>query len=78
MQRDRAIKLVQDAILEHEYKSPDEYTLETTPEELGIDSLDMVEICLAIELKTNLNLGEIKLDDLRVVGDLVTMLETRF
>lgn len=52
-----------------------EVTLETSFEDMELDSLDVIEVVMAIEeeFKINLETG----DDLKTVGDLVKLVETR-
>lgn len=49
MERDKALKLVQEAILTHEFLGVDDYLLTDSVQSIGIDSLDVVEIAMLIE-----------------------------
>ncbi|HHX13787.1 MAG TPA: acyl carrier protein [Clostridiales bacterium] len=52
-----------------------EVTKETSFEDMELDSLDVIEVVMAIEeeFKINLETG----DDLKTVGDLVKLVETK-
>ena len=56
----------------------DNITMETTFEELGADSLDIVELTMAVEEEFGLeNMDEEDLSGIAVVGDLVNYLKSK-
>ena len=56
----------------------DTITMETTFEELGADSLDIVELTMAVEEEFGLeNMDEEDLSGIAVVGDLVNYLKSK-
>ena len=56
----------------------DSITMETTFEELGADSLDIVELTMAVEEEFGLeNMDEDDLSGIAVVGDLVNYLKSK-
>ncbi len=56
----------------------DTITMETTFEELGADSLDIVELTMAVEEEFGLeNMDEDDLSGIAVVGDLVNYLKSK-
>ena len=56
----------------------DTITMETTFEELGADSLDIVELTMAVEEELGLeNMDEDDLSGIAVVGDLVNYLKSK-
>ncbi len=50
---------------------PDMVTLETTLEDLGADSLDMVEVIMALEDEFDIQIRDEDLESLKCVADLV-------
>ena len=56
---------------------PDLITLDKTFEELGIDSLDAVEIMFEIEEEFDVDISDEAAREVRAVGDVVGMLEAR-
>lgn len=57
---------------------PDTITLETSFEDLGADSLDIVELSMALEEEFDVEeMGEDDMTDLSTVGDLVNYLKTK-
>ena len=46
-------------------------------EDLDIDSLDLVEVALALEDATGLSLPEEELDEITTVGDIVSLIESK-
>lgn len=65
--------VVKRAITEHEYTS--DFTLETTWQQLGADSLDVVEILILIEEELGKEINEKSLYEIKTVGDLVKIVE---
>lgn len=49
----------------------DMITMETTLEDLGADSLDLVEVIMAIEDEFDVQIKDEDLDSLKSVGDLI-------
>ncbi len=49
----------------------DMITMETTLEDLGADSLDMVEVIMAIEDEFDVQIKDEDLENLKSVGDLI-------
>jgi acyl carrier protein len=76
MEQEKAIQIVQEAILKHEFIPATDYTLESTIEELGISSLDLVEIGMMIEDVLKEDISNDKLDNIHTVGDLVKIVES--
>jgi acyl carrier protein len=78
MERDKVVKLVNDAILEVICLTPDKYTQETTFEELKADSLDVVKLAMYIEDCIGKDIQDVDLKTIKTVGDLVTFLEQHY
>ena len=68
-----AKQAVIEAISEHECTS--NFTLDSTWEEIGSDSLDVVEILILIENKLQKEINEKELYEIKTVGDLVKIVE---
>ena len=75
MQRDKAIAIVQKAILEHEGLSPNRYKLEDSFDSIGSDSLDLVEICMIVEEEVHSDISPRQVDNLNIINDLVKLVE---
>lgn len=59
-------------ILVEDFDIPaDEVTPDATFEALGLDSLDVVDLTLAVEEKTGIKLEDSELEDIRTVGQAV-------
>ncbi len=59
-------------ILVEDFDIPaDEVTADATFEALGLDSLDVVDLTLAVEEKTGIKLEDSELEDIRTVGQAV-------
>ena len=59
-------------ILVEDFDIPaDEVAADVTFEALGLDSLDVVDLTLAVEEKTGIKLEDEELEDVRTVGDAV-------
>jgi len=54
-----------------------EVTADATFEALGLDSLDIVELTLALEDRTGVKLGDEDLEQVRTVGDAIAKVEER-
>ena len=78
MTHEKALKIVQDAILEEEGISPDKYTMECSFDTIEVDSLSLVKLALAVEdkFKWMREIGPEKLNSIKTVGDLVRVVET--
>ena len=53
----------------------DEITMETSFEDLNADSLDIVELVMAIEEKFNLEISVDEVENIKTVGDVVRYIE---
>ncbi|NLP37220.1 MAG: acyl carrier protein [Firmicutes bacterium] len=53
----------------------DEISLETTFNDLDADSLDIVELVMAIEEEFNLDIADEEVEDIKTVGDVVKYIE---
>jgi acyl carrier protein len=53
----------------------DEITMETSFEDLNADSLDIVELVMAIEEKFNLEISDDEVENIKTVGDVVRYIE---
>jgi len=56
---------------------PKRITMETTMDELGADSLDMVDLAMTVEDEFKLEFPEEVLEKIKTVGDVVNFLESR-
>lgn len=66
------------AILVEDFDIPaDEITPEASFEALGLDSLDVVDLTLAIEERTGIKLQDEELEDVRTVGDAVAKADSK-
>ena len=52
-------------------------TENTAIEELGADSLDLVEIVMTIEEEFDIKIDDSAIEDLKKVGDIITYIEQR-
>lgn len=65
-------------ILVEDFDIPaDEITADATFEALGLDSLDVVDLTLAVEEKTGIKLEDSELEDIRTVGQAVDAADTK-
>jgi acyl carrier protein len=65
-------------ILTEDFDIPeDEVTRDATFEGLGLDSLDVVDLTLALEEKTGITLEDDELEDVVTVGDAVDLAESK-
>lgn len=55
----------------------DEITMETSFEELDADSLDIVEMVMALEEEFNLEISDEEVEKIKTVGDIVKYIESR-
>jgi acyl carrier protein len=65
--------VVRRAVTEHECRA--DFTLQTTWEELGANSLDVVQILVLIENELGKEINERSLYEIKTVGDLVKVVE---
>ena len=56
---------------------PDEVSADATFEALGLDSLDIVELTLALEDRTGVKLGDEDLEQVRTVQDAIDKVKER-
>lgn len=75
MTRDKALQIVQEAFMEHEYLHPDSYTFDDTLKSLGIDSLDKVEIGIVVEDKLHCSFPDSVFNSINTVKDFVDLVE---
>ncbi len=65
-------------ILVEDFDIPaEEITPEATFEALGLDSLDVVDLTLAVEERTGIKLEDEELEDVRTVGDAVNAADAK-
>lgn len=75
MTRERAIELIRDAIREHEYIKPEDYNLTDTFNDIGADSLDIVEMLILIEEKLKLEFPPVGLGSMTTIEQAIKYLE---
>lgn len=78
MQRDIALRYVQEVIQAYLEKAPEDYTLDMSLRSLGADSLDTVKLVIDLEEKIDKEIKAELVETLLTVNDVVTMLETNF
>ena len=64
-------------LLTEKVKHPENITLEATMKDLGIDSLDLVDIMLEAESQLNITFEDDELLDLKTVSDAVNLLDAK-
>lgn len=64
-------------LLTENVKHPENITLEATMKDLGIDSLDLVDIMLEAESQLNITFEDDELLDLKTVSDAVNLLNAK-
>ena len=65
-------------ILVEDFDIPaEEITPDVTFEALGLDSLDVVDLTLAVEERTGIKLEDSELEDVRTVGDAVNAADSK-
>lgn len=57
--------------------SPDTITADSTPEEIDLDSLAIVELSLVLEKELDLAVSEDELTEAETVGDIVRLMDER-
>jgi acyl carrier protein len=55
----------------------DSLTLETTFEEIDADSLDIVELVMALEEEFDLEISDQEIENIKTVGDVVKYIESK-
>jgi len=55
----------------------DSLTMETTFEEIDADSLDIVELVMALEEEFELEISDQEIENIKTVGDIVKYIEPR-
>jgi len=55
----------------------DSLTMETTFEEIDADSLDIVELVMALEEEFELEISDQEIENIKTVGDIVKYIESR-
>ncbi|MBW4078277.1 MAG: acyl carrier protein [Acidimicrobiales bacterium] len=69
MDRNEAFSKFTDNAVEVLAVKPDQVTMETSFEDLGADSLDLVELVMALEETFNIEVAEDELKEIRTVGE---------
>lgn len=67
---------IKEIIAEKLVVSQDEITMETTFEDLGADSLDIVELIMAIEEEYDIQVSDDEAEKAKTVGDVVNYINT--
>jgi len=65
------------SLLKEKVKNPDKITLEASMNDLGIDSLDLVDVVLQAETELGVTFEDDELLDLRIVKDVVDLLDRK-
>lgn len=68
------IDIVREVLVENQDLDPETITEDATIEDLGIDSLDMVELICDIEYKCEVEFGEP--EGLKTIGDIVAHIDS--
>ena len=55
--------------------SPEEITMDTTIDDLGADSLDLIDLVMSIEDEFTVEVPETAMDELNSVGDMVNFID---
>jgi len=69
MDRNEAFSKFTDNAVEVLAVQPDQVTMEASFEDLGADSLDLVELVMALEETFNIEVAEDELKEIRTVGE---------
>ncbi|MFQ3610887.1 MAG: acyl carrier protein [Fimbriimonadales bacterium] len=78
MTREEIFDRVQKVIVEQLDKRPEEITLETNlAEDLQADSLDLVELAMALEQEFDVTISEEEAEQVRTVADAVRLLSEK-
>ena len=76
MSNEEIFQRMRDLVSEQFGMEPDEVTLETSFEDdLGADSLDVVELMMALEDEYGITLPEGEVENVKTVQDIVSMME---
>ena len=65
------------SLLKEKVKNTDKITLEASMNDLGIDSLDLVDVVLQAETELGVTFEDDELLDLRIVKDVVDLLDRK-
>jgi acyl carrier protein len=66
------------AIISEQLEVPlDSLTAETTFEEIDADSLDIVELVMALEEEFDLEISDQEIENIKTIGDIVNYIESR-
>jgi len=57
--------------------APDKLTMSTTFEDLDADSLDIVELVMALEEEFELEISDQEIESIKTVGDVVKYIESK-
>lgn len=55
----------------------DKLTMETTFEEIDADSLDIVELVMALEEEFDLEISDQEIENIKTIGDIVRYIESK-
>lgn len=66
---------IKEIVSEYADVDPEKITLESSLEDLGMDSLDVVDLFMNIEDEFNIELPEDEMENLKTLGDLVEYVE---
>ncbi|HOB28908.1 MAG: acyl carrier protein [Dethiobacteria bacterium] len=55
----------------------DSLTIETTFEEIDADSLDIVELVMALEEEFDLEISDQEIEEIKTIGDIVSFIESK-
>ena len=74
---ERTFEIVRQALVDHLNLNPDDIKPESLiTDDLGADSLDAVELIIALEEQLNISIDEADNDALRTVGDIVKLIDS--
>jgi acyl carrier protein len=78
MTRESAEKIVRQVLYEEYSWSPGDYVFENTFEQVHVDSLSLVQLCMAVEdhLKYDAPITSEQIDKIKTIEDLVKLVET--
>ena len=64
-------------VSEHLELAVDSLTIETTFEEIDADSLDIVELVMALEEEFDLEISDQEIEEIKTIGDIVSFIESK-
>ena len=70
-------KKVKDIIADQLEVAVDKLTMETTFEDIDADSLDIVELVMALEEEFDLEISDQEIENINTVGDVVKYIESK-